>query len=90
MILIQIQEIFTRSKSTLETFEKGVTKTNSFMCQSGIFIVNLKHVSHLFLVFIDFEQVNICWRRTIELCNKFSIRNIIFSWIISFFPRSKA
>ena len=60
MILIQIQEIFTRSKSTLETFEKGVTKTNSFMCHSGIFIVNLKHVSHLFLVFIDFEQVNIC------------------------------
>ena len=29
--------------------------------RSGVFIVNFEHISNLFLVFINFEQVNASW-----------------------------
>ena len=43
------QQVFTSSKLTIETIEKGEKCVQS--C-SGVFSVNFKHISHLFLVFL--------------------------------------
>ena len=31
------------------------------LSRSGAFIVNSKHILHLFISIVDFEQVNVCW-----------------------------
>ena len=61
-------QTFICSRSTIETCEiclkltvkiLGTASLTSFWC----LIVNLEHVSHLFLVFLlfEFERVNVCW-----------------------------
>ena len=66
-------------RKTCETCSKLIIKTPELRHwrRSGVFIVNLKHISHLFLVFdcltfctVEFGQVNVSWGRLIELIDQ--------------------
>ena len=48
------------SKLTIKTAERRQ------WCHLGVFIVNFDNMSHLFLMFlfVDFEQINVSWERT--------------------------
>ena len=60
------QLTFTYSKLTIEIIEKRCEMSSKLTITtpitfSGVFIVNFKHISHLFssVSFVDFEQVNV-------------------------------
>ena len=84
---LSFQQTFTCSKSTIETFKKGVKNVQNIITiterrhqrRSGIFIVNFEHISHLFLVFI-FEQVDVCWKAAmlIKLTINSFIKSVFF------------
>ena len=51
-VLLIAQPAITCSKLTIETLEQGVKYVQSQWRRSGVFIVNLEHISHLDLVFL--------------------------------------
>ena len=71
--LLASQLIFTCSRSTTETAEKGVKYVQKYINtskgvkyirrRSGVSIVNFEHISHLFFTvfIIEFEQINVSW-----------------------------
>ena len=66
------QQVFTCSKSTLKTLEKGLTHVQSYQwrCQKDVIevvlvssLLNLNYFkSSPSFPIVDFEQVNICWK----------------------------
>ena len=48
LVIVVTQSVFTCSKLTIKTLEQGV----KYVRRSGVFIVNLEHISHLILVFL--------------------------------------
>ena len=48
LVIVATQSAFTCSKLTIKTLEQGV----KYVRRSGVFIVNLEHISHLILVFL--------------------------------------
>ena len=54
------------TRTWCEICSKLTIKTSGrrYWLRSGVFIVNVEHISHLILVsiFFDFEQVNVCWK----------------------------